>query len=63
MKIIIDWGRCEGNGACVVAAPELFDIDDKDMLVVLDETPSEERRAALKRAIDSCPRRAISMEG
>ena len=46
MKIVIDWVRCEGNGACVVAAPELFDIDNEDMLIVLDETPSEDTRAA-----------------
>jgi len=63
MKIVIDWVRCEGNGACVVAAPELFDIDNEDMLIVLDEMPSEDKRAALERAVASCPRRAIVIEG
>ncbi|MGE4240959.1 ferredoxin [Ramlibacter sp.] len=60
---MIDWDRCEGNGACVPAAPQLFDIDDKDMLIVLQETPPEEQRAALERAVAACPRRAITIEG
>jgi len=62
MKVIIDWGRCEGNGACVVEAPQIFDIDDQDQLIVLNETPPADQRAALERAAASCPRRAISIE-
>jgi ferredoxin len=63
LKIVIDWDRCEGNGACVPVAPALFEIDDQDMLIVLNETPPEDQRKALERAVAACPRRAISIEG
>lgn len=62
MKIKVDWGRCEGNGACVVAAPELFDLDDDDNLVVFNETPPEELRKKLEEAVARCPKHALAIE-
>ena len=37
VKIVMDWDRCEGNAMCVRAAPEVFKVDDKDMLQILVE--------------------------
>ena len=62
MKVVVNWTRCEGNGACMVEAPAIFDLDDKDMLIVLDETPPEAERKRLEDAVASCPRRALSIE-
>ncbi|MCD2191509.1 ferredoxin [Actinomycetospora soli] len=28
MKIVVDYELCEGHGECVVAAPEVFDLDE-----------------------------------
>ncbi|MDW5593038.1 ferredoxin [Conexibacter stalactiti] len=63
MKTVIDWDLCEGNGACAVEAPELFEMDDDDNLVVLDEQPSDALRAKLEAAARACPKRAITFEG
>jgi ferredoxin len=62
MKIVVDWDRCEVNGACMDAAPEIFDINDDDDLVLLDEHPPEALREKAERAVSRCPKAAISIE-
>jgi ferredoxin len=59
MKIEIDWPACEGNGICSVEAPEVFEIDDDDQLIVLDENPPESLRDKVNAAARACPKRAI----
>ncbi|MET8430482.1 ferredoxin [Nocardia sp. NPDC004860] len=42
MVIIADYDRCEGHGECVIAAPEVFDLnDDGDAVIILDDSPAE----------------------
>ena len=62
MKVVIDWLRCDGNGACAVEAPEIFALTDDDELEVLLETPPEELRGKLQAALEACPKRAIAIE-
>ena len=41
-------------------APDVFDQDDADGIVVLlKEEPSEDRRAAVTEAVDFCPAQAL----
>jgi ferredoxin len=44
-------------------APDVFEVRDDDFLYVLDETPGEDRRAAMQEAVQRCPKQAISLEG
>ena len=62
MKVVVDWARCEGNGQCVVEAPEVFDLDDNDNLLLLDEHPSESLRSRVEMAVRACPKRALAVE-
>jgi len=62
MKIVIDWDLCEGNGACMDAAPEIFEVDDDDQLIVLDAAPPEALRERAVRAVQRCPKAAIAIE-
>lgn len=62
MKTKVFWDLCEGNGVCATAAPEIFEIDDDDNLIVLDEHPREELRASLLAAVRVCPKRALAIE-
>jgi ferredoxin len=63
MKVIRDANRCELHGECVMAAPEVFEIeDDKDVVTVINPEPSEELRSAVERAVINCPTSALSVE-
>jgi ferredoxin len=62
MKIVVNWKQCEGNGACAVEAPDVFDLDDDDNLIVLEENPPEERRRQVEAAARACPKRALAIE-
>ena len=61
MRVTVDMGLCQANGACVVAAPEVFDLDDEDVLHWVEE-PGEERRAEVEEAVRACPVQAITLE-
>ncbi len=61
MKVTVDMGLCQANGACVVAAPEVFDLDDEDVLHWA-EAPGDERRAEVEEAVRACPVQAITLE-
>jgi ferredoxin len=63
MKIIVDWDLCQGHGACMGEAPELFRVDDKGAMTVLQEAPSESLREQAKTAAQYCPTGAIRIEG
>ncbi|WP_181779414.1 ferredoxin [Pseudonocardia pini] len=63
MRVEVDWARCDGNGACVVEAPEVFDLDDDDALVVLDPEPSTALRDKVSAAASACPKRALTIGG
>jgi ferredoxin len=62
MKVTVDWMRCDGNGVCAAEAPEVFDLDADDNLVVLVEEPPAELRPKLEAAAASCPKRAIIID-
>ncbi|MFN8036891.1 MAG: ferredoxin [Acidimicrobiia bacterium] len=61
MRIVVDWDLCESNAVCVARAPEIFEIDDDEQLVVKIEHPGEELRAKAEAALQGCPRRAIAI--
>jgi ferredoxin len=63
MKVIVDAGRCELHGECVMAAPDVFEIeDDKDCVTVLNDQPGEHLRSAVEEAAMMCPVAAIRIE-
>ena len=59
MKIVVDYDRCEANAVCMKLAPEVFRVDEHDQLQLLIETPGEELRASVEKAVAKCPRHAI----
>ena len=62
MKISVNLELCEINGLCVVEAPTLFEIDDRDVLRVLIEKLPEELRAQAEAAVRVCPAKALRLE-
>lgn len=61
MKVIVDFDLCESNAVCMDVAPEIFRLDENDVLHVLIERPGPELKAKLEQAVRLCPRQAISI--
>ena len=60
MKVTVDRAACCGAGQCVMIAPEVFDQDEDDGIVILrtaDVPPGDEEAA--RKAAKICPARAI----
>lgn len=62
MKVSVNWSLCDGNGNCVAAAPEIFELDDNDELQVLRESFGEDLLDKARNAVRSCPKNALSLE-
>jgi ferredoxin len=64
MRVIVDESKCDANGPCVDACPEVFALaDDDDVVRVLVEEPDESLRESVNRAAAVCPKAAITIEG
>ena len=61
MRVVVDMRLCESNALCMGIAPEVFELDDDDVLHVIDDTPDESLRPKVDEAIRNCPKQAISM--
>ena len=59
---MVDFDLCESNAVCMDVAPEIFKVDDDDMLHILIESPGEALRGKLEEAVRLCPRQAISIQ-
>ena len=62
MKIKVDFDLCESNALCEALAPDHFELDDDDNLIIKKEETTDETIEAVKRAVAACPRAAISLE-
>ena len=61
MKVRVDASVCAGFGVCVGLCPEVFELhDDGYAVVVVDEVPKEFEEA-VRKAVNQCPARAISL--
>jgi ferredoxin len=63
MRVVVNFDICESNALCVAEAPEVFEVNDDDILVVLDADPPPALRAKVEAAVHMCPKQAISLEG
>jgi len=62
VRVVVDWDLCESNGLCMAAAPEVFELQDDDTLMILQENPDESLRAKVAAAVNACPKQAISIQ-
>ena len=61
MELRVDRDLCEANGVCTGIAPDVFDLNDEDELVLLQPEPPEEMRDRIEQAVASCPKTALSL--
>ena len=62
MRVVVDFDLCESNALCMAEAPEIFEVREDDFLYVLQENPPEELREKAMKAMQVCPKQAISIE-
>lgn len=63
LRVIVDREKCVGSGDCVFTAPEIFDQDEADGIVLLlTDAPEEALWEAARRAARQCPANAIRVE-
>jgi ferredoxin len=61
MRVTVDRELCESNGICVGFVPEVFDLDDDDVLTITEPSPPEQLREQLQLAVVRCPRQALTL--
>jgi ferredoxin len=61
MKIEVRRDVCVGYASCMVIAPDVFDVDDDNLVVVLDDDPDQTLLALVQQAARSCPKSAITV--
>lgn len=61
MKISVDTDRCEANGICVGIAPDMFELDDDDLLHVDSEDLDPARITDAEEAVAQCPKAALRL--
>ena len=62
MKVIVDFDVCQSHGACMDAAPAVFEVRDDGFLHILDESPPDTLRRQVEGAMRDCPTGAIKLQ-
>jgi ferredoxin len=62
MKAEVDRDACISCGLCVTVCPDVFDLDEESISIVLVDPIPEEFEDCAKEAEDGCPTDAIHVE-
>lgn len=62
MEVRVDPLACEANGICVGLVPEVFDLDDDDILHIVAPNPPAELADRVRHAVRSCPKAALILD-
>ncbi len=62
MRVTVDRDVCEANAVCAGLVPELFAVDDEDNLhILMTEVPAGPADA-VRHAVRSCPKAALTLD-
>jgi ferredoxin len=59
MEVSVDRDLCEANAVCCGLAPEVFELDDDEQLVISSIAPEQEDR--VRKAVERCPKNALAV--
>jgi ferredoxin len=62
VKVSVDRDACEANAVCAGLVPEVFEVDDEDQLHILVAEVPPGLADAVRHAVMSCPKAALSLE-
>lgn len=61
MRPEVDRTLCLGHGRCLAICPDVFDLDDDGIAIVLSDSLGPERESDLQAAALGCPEGAITI--
>jgi ferredoxin len=61
MRVSVNLDLCEAHGVCTTIAPDVFELDDDDVLHVLVPEPPADRAEQMREAAQRCPKQAITV--
>ena len=62
MRVMVDRDLCEANAVCAGLVPEVFDVDDEDVLHIAAGEVPPGLADGVRRAVESCPKTALRIE-
>jgi ferredoxin len=60
-RVEVDRDRCASTGGCEAAAPDVFEVGDDGVLVVLRPEPDDADLPDVRAAVRACPTRALTL--
>lgn len=60
IKVEANRESCEGFGTCVLAAEDIFDLDDEGIVIVKQELVADDLLEQVRRAAYDCPTDSLS---
>jgi ferredoxin len=60
-RVQVDYERCVGSGSCEALAPDVFEVGDEGVVEVLVTEPDERLLPDVRKAVEACPTRALSL--
>ena len=62
LRLTVDRDECEANAVCVGIAPDVFELDDDENLIIHVEAPGADVLDTVRDAVNSCPKRALFLK-
>lgn len=62
IEVHADREKCQGYANCIMAAPDIFDVDDDGLVVVLRDEIDNSERDHTDEAVRSCPVAALRLD-
>jgi 3-phenylpropionate/trans-cinnamate dioxygenase ferredoxin reductase subunit len=60
-KVMVDLGLCQGYANCINIAPDIFDLNDDDQVVLLSADFATADQPRIEDAVQGCPVAALSI--
>jgi ferredoxin len=61
VRVEVDRDACEANAVCAGLVPEVFEVDDEDVLHIKATEVLPELADQVRHAVRSCPKAALSL--
>ncbi|BBZ56131.1 MULTISPECIES: ferredoxin [Mycobacteriaceae] len=58
-RVEVDRDLCQGHAMCALEAPDYFNVPKRGTVEILDETPPDDARDEIERAVAECPTQAL----